>query len=442
MSPAFERGHVLLQQGRHDLAEREFRQGLSEDPDNAFGHSQYALCLIHRDAKADALREATEAVRLEPNFGFHHYVLSIAQERNGRLKEAEAAAQQALELDPGEADYFGQLASLALQRGRPKDALSYAEEGLACDAENTWCANLRAMALVKLDRKAEAGAALGSALSDDPEDALTHANQGWTCLHQGNYKQALVHYREALRLNPEFEWAREGLKESLKARYPFYRVVLGFSLWLYRQQGWVQIAVIAMLVLGQRLLRGVGGAFPVLGPLMVPLAVALFGFILLSWVAEPLANFLLQFHPLGRLALTRTERIESLLIGGLFVAALAALTARIFGVQDGLLWAIFFGFMIFPVNTLFRLPNPWARLAMGGAIVYMIYLAVPMLTLTIKPLPAVPPEQVMVDMLRRKRPELAKELVTALRDWQLFVNLAVGSSWIPMIFGGHRWLRG
>ena len=430
MSAAFERGHLLLQQGRHDLAERELKQALSADPDHALAHAEYAVCLLQRDAKADALREASEAVRLAPNLSFHHYVMSIALERNGRPKEAEAAARQALELDPHDAANFGQLASLALVGGKPALALEYADQGLACEPDNTWCANLRAMALIRLNRKDEAAASLGSALNEDPENAVTHANQGWTCLHQGNYKQAQVHFREALRLRPELEWARHGLKESLKARYIFYRVVLNFTLWLTRQKGWVQIGVLIALVFGQRLLRTVGEAFPTLSPALSLLAVAVIGFILLSWVADPLANFLLQFHPLGRLALTREERIESLVIGTLFVAAVAGVVAHFaFGFENGLILAACFGLLIFPVSTLFRITHPVGRLAMGLAIGFMLYLVYPMMML------------VLTDQLEIPIAQAPQSLRQALDQWKLFVNVAIGSSWLPLVMGSQRWIR-
>ncbi len=58
---------------------------------------------------------------------------------------------------------------------------------------------------------------LGSALANDPENALTHANQGWALLHRGDHERALEHFREALRIDPELEWAR-GRASSRRSR--------------------------------------------------------------------------------------------------------------------------------------------------------------------------------------------------------------------------------
>ncbi len=53
-------------------------------------------------------------------------------------------------------------------------------------------------------------------------------------MHQGDHKQALEHFREALRLKPDMEWARNGMVEALKARYFLYRLMLRYYLWMSR----------------------------------------------------------------------------------------------------------------------------------------------------------------------------------------------------------------
>ena len=199
MSHAFNRGMVLFQQGRHDLASQEFRRGLAEDPENSLGHAFLALCLAEGKEKEEALRKADEAVRLDPAAALSHYARGRVLLALERLREATQAIQQAISLDPFDADYRAVLASIEMQRQRWTEALASAEAGLAIDPDNTSCLNLRAMALTQLGRRAEAAVTLGTALADDPENALTHANQGWTYLHQSQPDLALEHFREALR---------------------------------------------------------------------------------------------------------------------------------------------------------------------------------------------------------------------------------------------------
>jgi Tfp pilus assembly protein PilF len=57
-----------------------------------------------------------------------------------------------------------------------------------------WCTNLRAMALVKLGRNDDATRRSDDALQEDPENALTHANQGWALLYARDHRRALEHF--------------------------------------------------------------------------------------------------------------------------------------------------------------------------------------------------------------------------------------------------------
>src|SRR5690606_6128653 len=110
--------------------------------------------------------------------------------------------------DPLAADTFALLASVELGRSRWTDSLDAANRALALQPEHVGAANLRAMALVRLGRKAEAMESVDYALRRAPENAFSHANQGWNCLHQNNPRRAQDHFREALRLDPNLEYAR------------------------------------------------------------------------------------------------------------------------------------------------------------------------------------------------------------------------------------------
>ena len=42
--------------------------------------------------------------------------------------------------------------------------------------------------------------------------------KAWALIEQGEHEQAMEHFREALRLNPQLDWARQGIVEAMKAR--------------------------------------------------------------------------------------------------------------------------------------------------------------------------------------------------------------------------------
>ena len=417
MSTAFQRGLVLFQQNRQDLADREFRQELSQDPDNATAHAFLALCLTELNKHDEALAEAGEAVRLEPDTAFSHYVRGWVLFGRKQFREAEAAVQEAIRLEPFDANALGLLANIAIARHRWSDALEAAERGLAIDAEHATCLNLRALALVQLGRKAEAAATLGSALADDPENALTHANQGWAYLHQGDHARALEHFREALRIDPELEWARVGIVESLKARHLFYRLMLRFLLWMGRQTRVVQFGFLFALIFGQTVLKQVGDAVPAFKPFITPVLGLVFGFLLMTWVASPLFNLLLQLNKFGRLALSTEQKVESLSIGGCFGLAAAAFAANCVVTTDLSFFGMYyFGLLLLPLAVMFRMPAGRPRRLMALAVCAIASMGLPVFSLIF-----LGPASPLGD---------AKHSV---KYFKYFVDGAILSSWVPAL---------
>lgn len=420
MSTAFERGYILYSQSRYDLADREFRRELAEDPDNPLAHAFLALCLTERDRGAEALSEADEAVRLGADEGFNHYVRGRVLCDLDRYKDAEAATREAIRLDPDEAGFFGQLSNIAFQRRNWAEALEAANQGLALDPENTGCTNLRAMALVQLGRKDEAAQTLGSALADDPENALTHANQGWALLHQGNHALALEHFREALRLDPELEWARVGIVESLKARHLLYRIMLRFFLWMGRQGQAAQWVVVFGFIFGRRVLNGIARDNPKLAPILIPISALLFAFLILTWLSSPLFNLLLRFNKFGRLALSREQRVESTWIGAFFGIALGCFLAHlVFPSGATLVGMAYFGFLLMPLAVTFQQDEGRPRLTMAACTGLIALLGLPLLSIA-----------VLGNLSPWRNPSLAFSLFMP-----YFIIGSVFSTWIPLLTG-------
>src|ERR1051325_5957971 len=266
MLPQLQRPLLWLQQHRHEQAITELRQSLTADPHEPYAHALLGLCLAKGEKFQEATEEAQQAIHLSPDFSFAHYALaSILRERH-RNEEALVAINEALRLDSSDADYFAMLSNIHVDEKRWREALEAAERGLKLDSENIACTNLRAIALVKLGRKAEAGATIDAALSKNPDNAITHANQGWTLLERGEPKRALEHFREALRLDPQNEWARHGIVEALKARNIVYAVMLKYFFWMSRLSSRAQWAIILGGYFGNRLLAGIAAANPELAP--------------------------------------------------------------------------------------------------------------------------------------------------------------------------------
>lgn len=322
---ALDRARLLLQQRRYDLAEKELRQVLAGEPDHFLAHAWLSLTLLEMARYGEAEAEAQQTVHLAPDHPYGYFVLSRVFQHQDKVRQAEKAIAEAIRLNPEDADYFAVLASIFMSEQLWAKALEAAEQGLVFDPEHVGCSNLRAMALNKLGRRGESVGALDAALYRDPENALTHANQGWIALEQNEHQKAMEHFREALRLNPELIWARSGILEALKARNIVYRWLLQYFFWMSRMGPRLQWGVILGAYFGNQILRSIARTNPGLAPFLTPLIILYLLFVYLTWTGKTLFNLLLRLDRFGRLVLTPQQIQVSNIVGGMLLLALVGL---------------------------------------------------------------------------------------------------------------------
>lgn len=356
---------MLFDQQRYELAERDLLQVLAQDPGDATAHGLLALCLSERERFNEAEAEARIAVSHGPDVGFVHYALSRVLYDRNRLDEAAVAVQEAIRLDPENEAFFTLLGSIHHDERRWQQALEAADQALALDPEYSTALNLRAMVLRQLGRDHEAAETIAGALARDPEGALTHANRGWGELKRGNPGGALESFREALRLDPTLETAREGTVEALKARHAIYRVLLKYFTWmgtLSRRDQWFVVLGGYFVIRG---LRSVAAGNPELAPFLWPLIGVYVLFALMTWIGPAVFDTTLRFNRFGRLALSDEERLQSTLVSGaLLFAAVATITFFLTG-ADTAVAGIFTSLLLsIPIAATFRTQRGWPRTVM------------------------------------------------------------------------------
>ena len=196
---------------------------------------------------------------------------------------------------------------------------------------------------------------------------MTHANQGWTLLEANEPAKALEHFREALRIDPTSQWARQGIIEALKARHFVYRMMLIYFLWMAKLSGKMQWGVVIGAYVLFQVLRGWANANPEMAPFLWPLLGLYIAFVFLGWTAVPLFNLLLRLNRFGRLALS-DEQIRALNWVGscLLFVIVAAVTSIAFNVDGALLAAIAGVFLVIPLSATFNCASGWPRNSMAA----------------------------------------------------------------------------
>ncbi|HEY5753931.1 MAG TPA: tetratricopeptide repeat protein [Chthoniobacterales bacterium] len=383
MNTHLTRGHLFYEHRRFTEAAEQFRQALGADPNDPSAKSWLALCLLEERKFEEATRLAEESIHAAPDDEFSHYVLARTLWARNRRREALASVREAIRLQPYDAANFALESQIHLDLRDWQAALDSADRGLEIDPENVGCNNLRSIALTKLGRGADASTTMASVLARHPEDAVSHATQGWNYLHGGKTKVALDHFREAMRLDPNQEWARAGIVEALKARNPIYGLLLRYFLWMSRLSGPAQGFIILGAYFGNQLLRNVAQAQPALAPWILPIQIAYIVFALSTWLASPFFDLVLRLDKYGRHALSREQTIGSNWLGLCLAIAVAGLIGCLFaGFDSPWFWIlVVFGIITIPVSGIFRVSEGWPRVAVSIVSVALALLGTGAITL-------------------------------------------------------------
>ncbi|MDP0499324.1 MAG: tetratricopeptide repeat protein [Verrucomicrobiota bacterium JB022] len=371
MNPHVERARLLLQQGNVNRAEESVRQALEIEPQSAEAMAILALCLQQQDKRKPALEAAQEAVGLDPHDAYAQYILAVITHDQGKLKESEQAVRQLLEINPNLPAAYGLLASIKLRLHKYADAEQAAATGLQLDAEDTMCRNMYAQALRIQGRKHDAERFISDTLRRTPGDSGAHVEMGWAKLHQGDHRAAMESFREALRLDPQDDRARQGMLQAIKAANPIYRVFLAYLFWIQSLSSKAQWAFIIGLWLGAKALGGIFRSQPHLAPYAGAVGAVYVLFVFSTWIVGPLFNVMLLVHPLGRHALPPFERnvtvglAASMVLGiGLCLASIKLL---------GLLGlGLLFLALALPLGALGRAERPMNRWIIGGEVAIFV----------------------------------------------------------------------
>ncbi len=325
-----ERARLLLEQGRVTDAVQQLRNALQQDPDNDDALALLARCLYQQKDINGGIAAIEKAIAIDPENGYYFYLKAFGYYRLHDHPAALDTLQQSISLAPYFAESYGLMAYVFLDEKEFKKALAKANEGLAIDPENITCLNVRSIALNKMKLTAEAIQTMEYALAQDPDNELTHSTVGWNYLEKGKHKIAVNHFREALRIDPNYHNAKDGLKESLKSKIAPYRWLLQYSFWINNKAKKVRWVIPVALYL---IVRVTATAFNQnkstenIAGFIVALYLI---FVITSWLINPIANLFLLFHKDGKHALDTTEKytaitVVSSLIAGciLFIVAMA-----------------------------------------------------------------------------------------------------------------------
>lgn len=415
MSTSFHRAQQLRDHRRHEEAVALLHSHLAQQPEDPMAFIELALNRLEiPGAKSLALEDARRATGLMPGNSFPLALQSRILTSLDREKDGLPMAESAIALDPEE-PYAWNAKTLALcGLSRWKEAEESAKHTLSLDPDDETASNLLAHALrlqQKLDESEEEGR---RRLARDPENAFSFANAGWAALQRHQVKEAENFFKESLRLNPTLEYAKEGLKESFRARSAFYRLFLRWAFFMQRFSEKNRTFIIIGLIIGFRILRNIAAAIHPL--LVIPVVLVYYIFLFGSWLASGLANFLILRDPVARMSLDRGEKLEGVAVGGLF---LGGLLAMIGGVISGMVPLAIAGVVMMvaaiPATLIFTNPSRPGRLVFGACLLAILGLGA----------------AVVLDQAAHPGQKIGSGESGALMGLAIFI--AMGTTWLTMV---------
>ena len=230
-------GRVLSAQGKIREAAEQYRQILKANPRSAAGHRELAALLDQQGQESEAAAHRRRAAELAPDDGAAELQLGMTLQKSGKLEEAVVHYRKAVELDGTNPTARIGLAGALVAIGRDPEAETVIRNGLAPDGKNAaylsflgklylnrgvWAeaASLYqrlvgagseewtdyyglGVALVRLNKEAEASAAFAKAvgLDKDGQGACQKIVVFWTT--EGRYDRAVAILQAGLGTNPD-----------------------------------------------------------------------------------------------------------------------------------------------------------------------------------------------------------------------------------------------
>lgn len=312
---------LLISQSKFDLAEKEVRLYLTENPNFGDAHALLAIALLGLSKKKESVEEAKAAVGLAPYSSFCYYVLCKCYIGVDDIVNAEAAIRNAIRIAPDDGDFFNILALILHDTKRVEEALETINKALSLNPEEPDYKNTKSIILRKLNRKSEAASLADESLKDNPESSMAFAVKGWAVLEKGDVDDALVCFKSSLAIDPTNEYAKSGLVMALKAQNFLFNQFYRFSLWVSSLSSGMRMAIVFGLIIFVRILNSVQEKSPELKPILIPIIAAYFVFVFLTWTINPIYNLFLRLNKYGKYALDKGDVLGSNFILGIVIAA-------------------------------------------------------------------------------------------------------------------------
>lgn len=187
----FDLGYVYTAQKEKDKAIAEYRKAIALDPKMAQAYLNLGISLLDDDAKA-AIAPLQKATELNYDYAQGHYLLGTAEERAGQSADAVKEYTIAVKLDPDDYPEHIALARAELAAGNSSAAEPEFREALKLKANDAESELGLAQSLIEQKKSTDAAAVLDDYLRANPGDAKARVMRASLLTDLGRNDDALA----------------------------------------------------------------------------------------------------------------------------------------------------------------------------------------------------------------------------------------------------------
>jgi len=180
-----------------------------------YGISDRAAAFAAKGQIAEAIAEWRTALAMNPSDDRANHSLGALLMLTGRLTEAQPLFEQALRTNPDYPNANADLGVVLAAAGHMEEAIPHFEKELALRPNSAYAHSNYARALAQFGWLDEAIAHFRKAVEAEPNDASVHTNLGRALAMQRNLPAAIAEFERAVQANPNFSTAHHYLGDAL-----------------------------------------------------------------------------------------------------------------------------------------------------------------------------------------------------------------------------------
>jgi tetratricopeptide (TPR) repeat protein len=203
------RGQLLVWQNSETL----WSHALAVTNGNFRAYAGMAEVVAARGETGRAIDYYKEALRLAPDAAEWYVNLGLLQSGRGEFADAAASFERALALRTGDAETENNLGSMLYRLDRTADAVSHYQRALALKPDYALARRNLGLAYAASGDLAAASRELLEALRRSPNEGRWHFEAAVILLRNNHVPEGVTHLREAVRLSPENQAARDLLAQ-------------------------------------------------------------------------------------------------------------------------------------------------------------------------------------------------------------------------------------